>query len=130
MAQYIAGKIKMQEESVVVEGYKTEFLYEVRKGDILILDSEEGIPYVVESVEDNTHLTLSTPYYGRFYGVFVDYSITRLFVSMFEFPEISNEYKGFSTLITLYLRELDCLFKHADMINPNDPVCGGEGGGG
>ena len=129
MSQYTAGKISISgADGMTVTGYDTKFLYNVRKGDILIIDIDDIIPHFVASVNSNTSLSLSAPYKGKYIDTPLDYSVTRSFVTGFQFPMINTGYKSFATLVTLYLRMIDTIFKSSYMVDPNDPVCGGEGG--
>ena len=51
MSQYTAGKISISgADGISVTGYDTKFLYNVRKGDIIILDIDDIIPHFVASV--------------------------------------------------------------------------------
>lgn len=129
MSQYTAGKISISgADGITVTGYDTKFLYNVRKGDILIIDIDDIIPHFVMAVNSNTSLALAAPYRGKHIDTLLDYSVTRSFVTGFQFPMINTGYKSFATLVTLYLRMIDTIFKHSEMVDPNDPVCGGEGG--
>ena len=127
MSQYTTGKIKIKSSNKkAVIGKGTAFLSNVKKGDIFIIDVDEWIPYIIDSVVSDTEFRLNSPYNGGFCDLYLDYSITKTFSTLFELPIIKHHYKSFATLVTLYLRMLDSLMKNLGFKNPDEPDCSGE----
>jgi hypothetical protein len=60
MSQYKAGSVTLIENSPVVSGSGTEFLTYVKSGDIFI--RRGGQPFVINSVNSDTELTLTANY--------------------------------------------------------------------
>lgn len=126
MSQYTTGKIKISSSNKkVIIGSGTAFLSNIKKGDIFIIDVDEWIPYIIDSVVSDTEFRLNSPYNGEFCDLYLDYSVTKTFSTLFELPVIKHHYKSFATLVTLYLRMLDSLMKNFGFKNPDEPDCSG-----
>lgn len=80
MAQYRVGTVDVTNAEATVVGHDTEWLTEIEAGQRIAIGSD-GIWYEVESVEDDTNLTLTIDYdgddaEGLTYAVHRDYTST------------------------------------------------------
>jgi len=87
MAQYKAGTVAVTNGGATVVGTGTAFLANVAAGQTFIVNGSK-VPYIVSSVVDNTHLTLSAPYAGATQsGLNYEINTSRTPVLLFDYME-------------------------------------------
>jgi hypothetical protein len=88
MAQYRAGRVTVTFDSDIVQGTDTEWMSNVKAGDIFLIRGDE-VPYRVAAVTNNQTLRLSARYASPT-ETNSFYSITRDFTEHFDLPIIHN----------------------------------------
>ena len=107
MSQYRVGIVSVTQNSNIVVGQGTQWLTHVVQGasfKVIVDDTD----YSVESIEDDTHLTLSSPYLGASQSG-AEYAITLHFTPRFRLPEISPRDLNAAYNITKAFRILDAV---------------------
>ena len=123
MSQYSNGYIYIKQDSQnIINGIDTKFLSNTKKGDILVIDRHEGIPYTIKKVISDTQIEISSVYTGSAFNIRLQYSITCIFSTLFDLPIIHHQYKHFATLATLLLRMLDSIMKNLGFRFPDEPL--------
>lgn len=124
MSQYTDGKIIIDtNDSSIITGVGTLFLSNVYPGNLFIIDGGEATVHIIKKVISDTQIQLDTVCNEAALGIELGYCITKMFSSVFGLPMCKSDYKSFPQLMTLSLRELDCIFKNLKFINPKDPKC-------
>lgn len=109
MSQYIAGTVAVTNASAAIVGTDTLWAANVSAGDVFSL-AGSGVPYIVGSVTDNTHLTLSSNYAGDTASG-QPYMVTTSFTLIFSLPYPEQADIDTATLLKRALLLIDGLLE-------------------
>lgn len=107
MSQYRTGTVAVTNANAAVVGTNTKFVGNVAPGNLFTI-SGSLVPYVVGSVTDDTHLTLSSNYAGPTQGGLA-YSITTSLTPNFGLPYMEDRDIDTATIFKRAMLILDTL---------------------
>jgi hypothetical protein len=105
MAQYRYGTVDVTSGSPIVVGHSTEWVANLSIGDLFAI-SGEGVWYEIESIQDNTHLTLTSNYTGTTKTESA-YGVQRDFTPNNNYPTPAYGDSDVASLIAKALLEID-----------------------
>lgn len=120
MSQYIDGTVTVTSGSAAVVGSGTLFSSHVTAGDIFTIVGS-SVPYVVGSVTDDTHLTLTANYAGTTASG-ASYAITTSFTPTLGLPYPEQQDLDTATIIKRAMLLIESLLAAVKVTTPGDIV--------
>lgn len=107
MSQYIAGTVAVTNGSAAVVGTGTLFAANVTAGDLFTVQGS-SVPYVVGSITDDTHLTLTANYAGADDAA-AAYAITTSFTPTLGIPYMEQQDLDTATIFKRAMLQIEAL---------------------